>query len=115
MIALIVSLRVKPDLRDQFLQAVEDNALCTVRDEPGCLRFDVLEDKAEENHFLFAELYQDDDAIEQHRQTPHYRRWQEHGVPCLIEGSRIITNCAAVFLRSATPRPRPRVADDAVL
>jgi (4S)-4-hydroxy-5-phosphonooxypentane-2,3-dione isomerase len=42
MFALVVSLKVKPDMRDRFLAAAEDDSICSVRDEPGCLRFDVL-------------------------------------------------------------------------
>src|SRR2546423_13316600 len=53
MLALIVSLNVKPDLRDRFLAAAEDDSICSVRDEPGCLRFDVLQDKSDQNHFFF--------------------------------------------------------------
>ena len=39
MFALVVSLSVKPDLRDKFLTAAEDDSISSVRDEPGCLRF----------------------------------------------------------------------------
>ena len=75
MFALVVSLKVKPALRDTFLAAAEDDSICSVRDEPGCLRFDVLQDQADENHFYFYEVYRDDAAVQAHSQTPHYARW----------------------------------------
>ncbi|MER5917260.1 antibiotic biosynthesis monooxygenase [Streptomyces sp. NPDC001982] len=34
----------KPDQRSRFLAAVEDNTTCSVRDEPGCLRFKAMRD-----------------------------------------------------------------------
>jgi autoinducer 2-degrading protein len=76
MLALIVSLRVKPDQRDRFLAAAEDDSICSPRDEPGCLRFDVLQDHQDENHFYFHEVYQDQAAFEAHTQAPHYARWR---------------------------------------
>jgi (4S)-4-hydroxy-5-phosphonooxypentane-2,3-dione isomerase len=77
MLALIVSLKVKPDQRDRFLTAAEDDSICSVRDEAGCLRFDVLQDQSDQNHFFFHEVYRDDEALSAHQQTPHFRRWRE--------------------------------------
>ena len=75
--ALVVSLNVKPDMREQFLAAAQDDSTCSVRDEPGCLRFDVLQDVNDENRYYFYEVYQDDEAIKAHLTMPHYARWQK--------------------------------------
>src|SRR6266498_5998248 len=75
MYALVVSLKVKPGHRDRFLATIEDDAICSERDEPGCLRFNVLQDEADENHYFFIEVYKDEAALEAHRQAPHYARW----------------------------------------
>ena len=76
MIALIVSLKIKPDQRERFLTAAEDDSISSVRDEGGgCLRFDVLQDQADENHFFFHEVYRDQAALEAHTKTPHFGRW----------------------------------------
>ena len=83
MFALVVSLKVKPDKRAQFLAAAEDDSTCSVRDEPGCVRFDVLEDKADANHFYFYEVYRDDDAFKAHATMPHYARWRKAADECL--------------------------------
>jgi len=77
MFALIVSLKVKPEMRDRFLEAAADDSTCSVRDEPGCRRFDVLQDQADPNHFVFYEVYRDDAALQAHTQTPHFARWRE--------------------------------------
>jgi autoinducer 2-degrading protein len=85
MYALIVSLKVKPDLRDKFLAAAEDDSTSSVRDEPGCLRFDVLQDQSDENHFFFYEVYRDEAAFQAHGQAPHFARWRAAAAEVLAE------------------------------
>ena len=77
MLGLVVSLRVKPEQRERFLAGIKENAGSSVRDEPGCLRFDVLEDQADPNHFLLYEIYRDDAAFQAHREAPHFARWRQ--------------------------------------
>src|SRR5215207_7120629 len=85
MLALVVSLRVKPEMRDKFLGAAEDDSICSTRDEVGCLRFDVLQDRDDQNHFFFYEVYRDDEALEAHAQAPHYARWRAAAAEVLAE------------------------------
>jgi autoinducer 2-degrading protein len=95
--ALVVSLYVKPDMRERFLAAAEDDSTCSVRDEPGCLRFDVLEDEADPNHFFFYEIYTDAAAIDAHRQAPHYARWDAAAKEVLDPERRSVTRATTVF------------------
>ena len=94
MIALFVSLKVKPDLRDRFLAAAEDDSICSVRDEGGgCLRFDVYQDQQDENRFFFHEVYRDNAALDAHRTMPHFARWSEASREVLAEPpGRELTN-----------------------
>jgi (4S)-4-hydroxy-5-phosphonooxypentane-2,3-dione isomerase len=85
MFALVVSLKVKPDQRDKFLAAAEDDSICSPCDEPGCLRFDVLQDQADENHFFFYEVYRDQAAFQEHGKAPHYARWSAVRDEVLVE------------------------------
>ena len=85
MIALVVSLKVKPELRDRFLAAAKDDSTCSVRDEPGCHRFDVLVDDADQNHFFFYEVYTDEAARQAHGQAPHFARWRAAAADVLAE------------------------------
>jgi len=98
MFALIVSLKVKPEMRERFLEAAADDSTCSVRDEPGCRRFDVLQDQADPNHFFFYEVYRDEAALEAHRATPHYPRWRRAAEVCLAEASQPI-RCTTIFPR----------------
>jgi len=88
MYALIVTLQVKPDKRAQFLAAAEDDSTCSVRDEPGCVRFDVLHDNEDENRYYFYEVYRDEDAFKAHGTMPHFTRWRAASQECVESISR---------------------------
>jgi autoinducer 2-degrading protein len=76
MLAVFVKVRVKPDGRQRFLEAIEVDALGSERDERECYRFNVLRDEKDENVYYFYEVYENLAALESHRKTPHYARWQ---------------------------------------
>ena len=80
MIVLVMQVHVKPERREEFLALIEDVATSSERDEPGCLRFDVLQDNEDPNKFTFYDVYSDESAKAAHRETAHYTRW--------IEGTR---------------------------
>jgi HTH-type transcriptional regulator, repressor for puuD len=98
MFGLIVSLRVKPEMTDRFLEAIEDNARASNDDEPGCVRFDVYRDDDDPDHYLLHELYRDEAAFaDGHRKAPHFRRWREAAAVCLEPGSQVNTSATALF------------------
>ena len=76
MIAKWVKVRVKPEKRQEFLDAIEVDALGSERDEPGCARFNVLQDMEDENVYYFYEAYRDEAAVLAHRAAPHYQVWK---------------------------------------
>lgn len=75
MFAIWVSVHVKPERKDEFLKAIEEDARGSREDEPGCMRFDVLQDAADPDHYYFYEVYRDEAALEAHRAAPHYQVW----------------------------------------
>ena len=95
MLAIWVKVRIKPDKRQRFLDAIEVDALGSEKDEPGCLRFNVLQDANDENTYYFYEVYKDQAALEAHRNTPHYAVWR--GVADVLEGPTEPTRCTTVF------------------
>jgi len=100
MIAMWVKVRIKPEMREKFLKAIEVDALGSERDEPGCLRFNVLQDEKDANLYYFYEVYKDQAALEAHRNTPHYTVWR--GVADVLDGPTEATRCQTVF-----PAARP--------
>jgi autoinducer 2-degrading protein len=85
MYVLVVSARIKPEQRGRFLEAIEENAVSSVRDEGGCLRFDVVRDNDDPHHYLLYEVYRDEEAFQAHRDSDHFARWREAADVCLSE------------------------------
>jgi (4S)-4-hydroxy-5-phosphonooxypentane-2,3-dione isomerase len=76
MFSLVVQMEVRPGRREQFLAGMSANAEASVRDEPGCLRFDVCSVEGDENRFLLYELYADAEAFTAHKAATHFARWR---------------------------------------
>jgi quinol monooxygenase YgiN len=95
MLAMWVKVRVKPEARERFLKAIEVDALGSERDEPGCLRFNVLQDARDAEVYYFYEVYQDQAALEAHRGMPHYEVWRQ--AADTLDGPVEATPCQTVF------------------
>ncbi|MBC8873875.1 MAG: antibiotic biosynthesis monooxygenase [Planctomycetes bacterium] len=76
MYAVSVTVHVKPDQVDSFIEATLDNARNS-RTEPGNVRFDVLQCEDDPPRFLLYEAYLSKDDFAKHQQTEHYLRWKE--------------------------------------
>ncbi len=83
MVVLHVTVRVKPEQVVKFLDAARENAEHSERDEPGCLRFDVIQDRDDPHCFYFYEVYRDEAALAAHRQTAHFTSYFEKVQPWL--------------------------------
>ncbi len=77
MIALIVTIQIQSEHREAFMESMLDDARGSNNDEPGCLRFDVLQDNEDPNKIHLYEVYKDQAAVDAHRQAPHYTKWRE--------------------------------------
>jgi (4S)-4-hydroxy-5-phosphonooxypentane-2,3-dione isomerase len=77
MFSLLVQVEVRPEDREEFLAAIRTNAESSVRDEPGCHRFDVSAVEGDDARFVLYELYDDAEAFEAHKRSPHFRAWRE--------------------------------------
>lgn len=85
MYCIIVQTHLKPGNRERFLAAMLPNAEASVRDEPGCHAFDVIEDRDTPDLFHLYELYTDEAALAAHKTTPHYRACREVVNPLIAE------------------------------
>ena len=95
MLAMWVKVRVKPEARERFLKAIEVDALGSERDEPGCMRFNVLQDNDDQNVYYFYEVYRDEAALEAHRAAPHYAVWR--AAADTLDGAPQATRTHTVF------------------
>ena len=103
MYTLFVSLQVRPEKRDLFLAAIAENAEASVRNEPGCHRFDVMEDDKHPNFFYFYEIYTEPAAFDTHKAAPHFAEWRKTAAECVVPDSQVntfsnmfVTHAAAV-------------------
>jgi len=72
MLIQLVNIKVKPGHRDTFLKAFRINCDGT-RNEAGNIRFDLLNDPADQNNFSVYEIFRDEAALDDHRKTAHYK------------------------------------------
>jgi autoinducer 2-degrading protein len=88
MFTVIVTLDVREERLGEFIEGIRANATATLRDEPGCLRFDVHRSLDAPARFHFYEIYADRDAFElAHRSAPHYAAWRNVVARCVVPGS----------------------------
>jgi autoinducer 2-degrading protein len=71
-LVIFVSFTLKRGARDRFLALVKENAAASVREEPGCFRFDVLTPMEGESVVLY-EIYADAAAFDHHLTMPHLK------------------------------------------
>src|SRR5258708_37223619 len=83
MVAVVVNVQVNPDSLNKVVAETKDNARNT-RQEPGVVRFDVIQQVDDPSRFVLYEVYRDDQAIEAHRATAHYAKWRDAVPPFLV-------------------------------
>lgn len=96
MYAVVVPLKIKPEMREKFLAAALDDSTSSRRDEPGCLRFDVLQDNTDPNRYFFYEVYRDEDAFKAHQASAHYPRWRAAATEVLAEPTSA-SRCTTIY------------------
>ena len=75
MIAIFVTIQIKQGFKDRFMDALFDDARGSIRNEPGCFRFDILQDDGDPDRIHLYEVYADEQAVEAHRASPHFMKW----------------------------------------
>jgi (4S)-4-hydroxy-5-phosphonooxypentane-2,3-dione isomerase len=86
MYVVVVHIQMKAEHREAFLESMLDNAQRSFEDEPGCYRFDVIQDETDPNTLILYEIYHDRAAFDDHLSRPHFIRWRDtvrewHAVP----------------------------------
>jgi (4S)-4-hydroxy-5-phosphonooxypentane-2,3-dione isomerase len=76
MFVVSVTIHVKTEALERFIEATKDNASNT-RKEPANVRFDFLQSEEDPGRFLLYEVYRDSQGFADHQKTAHYLRWKE--------------------------------------
>jgi (4S)-4-hydroxy-5-phosphonooxypentane-2,3-dione isomerase len=77
MIAIVVELKVALSSAGNFRALAEQHARRCLEREPGCQQFDITQDPADPEQWLFYERYQDEAALEAHRKTDYLAKFVE--------------------------------------
>lgn len=72
MFAVTVTFTLMPGAKDAFLPKMVENASTSLREEPGCLQFDVCLGSDPETVFLY-EVYDNSAAFDAHLESTHFK------------------------------------------
>lgn len=76
MIVTCVHVNVLPDRVADFREAITGNHLGTIT-ELGNIRFDVLQQADDPCRFMIYEVFESEEAVRLHKETPHYLKWKD--------------------------------------
>ena len=71
-----VHVRVKEAHIEDFVRVTTDNHFGSIQ-EPGNLRFDVLQSAEDPSSFLLYEAYDTEESAAAHKKTAHYLAWKD--------------------------------------
>ncbi len=92
MIAILMTVRVKPDKAERFAELITQLRKDVHAGEPDTLVFQVLRDRDDANRFHFVEVFADEAAKERHANMPYHHAMSEEGWACL-DGEPVIREC----------------------
>jgi quinol monooxygenase YgiN len=76
MLIVHVHVNVKPESVEAFKTASIENAKNSVQ-EPGVVRFDVIQNNDDPTKFVLVEIYKTEDDPAKHKETAHYKTWRD--------------------------------------
>jgi autoinducer 2-degrading protein len=95
MLVVHVYVHVKLDRVDAFREASLTNARCSL-EEPGVVRFDVIQENERPDRFMLVEVYRTADDPARHKETEHYAVWRD-AVADMMESPRRSVKYHEVF------------------
>lgn len=69
---VVVDFLIRPEFINEFRTAMARNAAASLKDEPGCLVFDVCLDPAKPERVHLYEVYVSKAAFDEHLKAPHF-------------------------------------------
>ncbi len=90
---VLVQVTIRLEMRGMFERALLHNARESVRLDPGCLRFDVSQDRDDPAKWVLHEVYDSPAAHAAHRQSPHFLAYDAVAATAVVE--KVVSKCAA--------------------
>ena len=88
---------MKPELNDEFKTAILKNAELSVQRDPGCVRFDVLQQEDDPTRWVLYEVYDKEQAWVDHRAAAHFLAFKEVGDRAIL--TREVTKLTGINLK----------------
>jgi autoinducer 2-degrading protein len=82
---VLIVLTVKADLLEEFERTLLHNARESVAKDPGCLRFDVSQDREDPLRWVVYEVYDAPEAHAAHRRSPHFLAYDAVASRAVVE------------------------------
>jgi quinol monooxygenase YgiN len=102
---IFVDFHLKPGVRQQFRRLIDINADASVRNEPGCLQFDVLEPEGEADRVLLYEIYSARAAFDAHLRSEHFRIFADASESLVLQKN--VMRCDLAFSGAEVASKRP--------
>lgn len=84
MYVTVVYIHVKPEHLGDWLASIKENHEKSVQ-EPGNLRFDILQSTDDPTRFITYMAYTDEASARAHRETPHYFEFRDTVADWMVE------------------------------
>lgn len=84
MFVVTVQFSVAPQHLIDFMREMVANARDSRQREPGCLAFDVCEDRSRPGQVFLYEIYRDAAAFEQHKREAHFLAFDQTVAPWVL-------------------------------
>lgn len=98
MFIVLVKVQVKPELLGEFKEAILRNAQLSVQRDPGCARFDVLQQEDDPTRWFFYEVYEREQAWVDHRVSAHFLAFKEVGDRAIV--TREVTKLTGINVKT---------------
>jgi autoinducer 2-degrading protein len=98
MFVVCVTIKIKADQVEAFAAATRLNHEGSVQ-EPGVLRFDVLQGAEDQTQFFLYEVYRGPEDFDAHKQTAHFAKWRD-----AVEGMMEVPRTRVTY-QSLYPEP----------
>lgn len=73
-IGILARIPAQPGKRDEVVEALKRAAAASEQNEPGCLAYTIHEDAKDPDVVWMYELYTDQDALDAHPKSDHYKQ-----------------------------------------
>ena len=107
MSGVLLTHRVKPEHLQDFVETYRRFAQTSRDVEPGCVRYDVMQDTEDPTIIYAHAVFRDEDGRQAHYGSPHAERWRDTSRPWRVMEDTDDPSRRRRFLSYVNPEPTP--------